>query len=345
MSSPTTITRPDPTSEELLSGPTPALRQPRAFRRFLLWLFAIPVLLYLPVIPLVRTPGYMHWWPSHWGPMLDFGWNSRGQDADVILFGDSSAFLGVDPRLVNRQLGVKTLVLPNTVGSLPVMSDKPLAAYLARNRKPELIVLYFTAWDLNFGARTDTKLYEGEEILLRHGTAAEIIRFALQHPFEVPVFPLRAYSSLGSLTAKGLALGHDRQRETAAALGHTDYLEITTPMLATCTLPKQLTDATDATGVQQLAVKYRALGYRVETYLAPMPRCTNAARFSAASYPGLASVPPVPLPPASFIQDGMYAHVAPRAVPVTSQLFAEWLAKTLPLKVSRPPKEQGTPVL
>ena len=327
MSSPTTIPGPDPVSSQVPCAPAPERRRPRVFIAFLFWTFLIPVLLYLPVIPLVRTQIYMRWWPSHWGPMLDFAWNSSKQDADVVVFGDSSAFLGIDPRLINQQLGIKSIVLPNTVGSLPVTGDKPLDAYLSHNRKPRLIVLYFTAWDLNYADAKDSRLYEGEEMLLRHGTVAEIWHFALQHPLELPAFPLRNYTSFGVPILKKILTGHDRARETADALGHVDDQENYPPLQADCTLPPRYMKASSSDSVQNLASHYRALGYQVAVFLAPIPDCPNAAEISARSYDAVAAKPPQTLPASSFLQDGFYAHVQPRSVPLTSKFFADWLLK------------------
>jgi len=36
-------------------------------------------------------------------------------NADMVIFGDSSAFLGVDPRLVEQQLHIKSVVLPMAI--------------------------------------------------------------------------------------------------------------------------------------------------------------------------------------------------------------------------------------
>ena len=323
-------------SSQVPCAAAPERRRSRVFIAFLLWTFLIPVLLYLPVIPLVRTEAYMRWWPSHWGPMLDFAWNSSGQDADVVVFGDSSAFLGIDPRFINQQLGIKSVVLPNTVGSLPVTGDKPLQAYLSQNRKPRLIVLYFTAWDLSYADAKDSRLYEGEEMLLRHGTIAEIWRFASQHPLELPAFPLRNYTSFGVAILKKILTGHNRARETADALGHVDDQENYPPLQAACTLPSRYIGTTESESVRNLASHYRALGYQVAIYLAPIPDCRNAAEISGRSYSAIGALPPQTLAPSCFLQDGFYAHVQPRSVPLTSKQFAGWLSKTLAYLATSP---------
>lgn len=330
MSTQQILSRPVAAPEAFLTGPTVPIgtwKATRPFARFLLWLFAIPAVLYVTAIPLVRMPSYERWGPSHWGPILDFAWNTSGLDADVVVFGDSSAFLGIDPRLVDEQLHLKTVVLPNTVGSLPVTGDQALESYLAHNTKPRLIVLYFTAWDLNYESSADTRLYEGEEMLLRHDTPAQIARFALKHPWELPAFPLRNYSTVGPKIAETLLHGDDREAETSAALGHVDDREDYPPASPDCRLPTRYLNAGKTDSVRALAQKYRGDGYAVAVYLAPLPACSNAVHFANRTYAGLALAPAASLPAGSFKQDGFYAHVIPESVPTASRLFADTLER------------------
>ena len=318
-------------SPETSHPPQPGGLAPTRSRylRFFFWLLLIPAVLYLTAIPLVRTAGYYRWAPSHYGPILDFAFNTQHQNADVVLFGDSSAFLGIDPRLVNRELNLKTLVLPNTVGSLPVLGATALDFYLAHNPRPRLIVLYFTAWDLDYAHSSEKHLYEGEELLLRHGTPAQIAAFTRQHPLEIAAFPWESYSSLGPGVLKSLLHGVNREQQAAQALGHADDTEDYPPLAPDCTIPasdvaQQRTDTARA-----LAAKYTSQGYTVAIYLAPIPACTNAPAFAGRTYNGLALAPPAILPAPDFLADGLYAHMEPASVPAASHLFAATLKSAM----------------
>ena len=299
-----TLPRPPESPAEFLTAPGPHA-QPKPYVRFFFWLFLIPSLLYVTAIPLVRTAGYYRWAPSHYGPVLDFAFNTQNQNADVVLFGDSSAFLGIDPHMVNRELNLKTLVLPNTVGSLPVLGDRALDFYLAHNKRPRLIVLYFTAWDLDYAHSSEQHLYEGEEMLLRHGTAAQILAFAREHPLEIAAFPLRSYSSLGPGVLKSLLRGTNREQQAAGALGHTDDTEDYPPLTAGCTIPARDVDQQRTDTAEALVSKYKAQGYAVAVYLAPVPACTNANTFASRTYNRLALAPPAVLPAGDFLGDGL----------------------------------------
>ena len=315
--------------EALLTGPTKPHAPPSRFYRYFAWLFVIPVVLYLAAIPLVRLPSYERWGPSHYGPALDFAWHTQGQNADVVIFGDSAAFLGIDPRLIDRQLGIKSVVLPNTVGSLPVLGDTALRFYLDHNAKPRLIVLYFTAWDLDYEHDANTHLFEGEEMLLRHASLSGLFAFARAHPLELAAFPLRSYSSFGPQVLKSLLKGVDRGAETAEARGHVDDTEPWEPLSASCLIPSSDLEFRRTASVRELADKYRARGFQVAVYLAPLPACRNAEALKNETGGGLAREPAALLPPEDFKADGLYAHIEPAAVPTASKLFAYAIAAQL----------------
>jgi hypothetical protein len=323
MSSQQTLPRPAEGIDAFRAGRWASPRPFRPYGRFFFWFFLIPAVLYLTAIPLVRTPRYYRWAPSHYGPVLDFAFNTQHENADIVLFGDSSAFLGIDPRLVDRELRLKSLVLPNTAGSLPVLDDRALEFYLAHNTRPRLIVLYFTAWDLDFAHTRESHLYEGEEMLLRHGSASQIAGFTLKHPLELAAFPFRSYSSLGPGVLKSLLRGVDREGQAAQALGHADDTEDYLPLARNCVIPSRDVSQRQTETVRALAAKYIAQGYRVAVYLAPIPACGNASAFAGLTYNGLAVAPPAVLPASGFLADGLYAHIEPASVPAASHLFAQ----------------------
>ena len=310
-------------------GLVECVRQPRSFARYFFWLFLLPGICYFATIPLVRLPSYERWGPSHWGPQLDFPYQAEGVDADVVIFGDSSAFLGVDPLLLKRQLGLKAVVLPNTVGSLPVMADKALTFYLSRNTRPRLIVLYFSSWNLDFDHFTENRMFEGEEMMLRHDRPREIFKFVLAHPMELTAYPLRNYSSIGGHYLHTLLHRTDRVKEAALALGHAADTEDYPRLDTNCSFPVKLTKPQGFDSVARLAQKYRAQGYRVAVYLAPLPACSNAAVLVSRDYSSLAIAPPGQLPPSSFLADGRFAHVGPESVPAATYLFGEAMRHSL----------------
>ena len=300
-------------------------RERRPFLRFLLFLLAPPLLVYFAAFPLVKSASFEQWCPSKWGPMLEWPFDAKKQDADIVIFGDSSAFLGVDPRIVSQELGVKSVVLPNTIGSLPVIGDLALRHYLAHNRPPKVIVLYFSTWNLDFDNAQNVRLFEGEEMLLRHSSWQSIKEFGTHHPLEILAFPLRLYSSFGPIMMKSLLHREDRERTTAGALGHVDDYEDFPALSATCDLPASYFNAHSESSVIQLRKQYSSPQTRVMIYLAPVPRCRNTDSFVQQASASFEVPGPAQLPPSGFVGDGYYAHIEPSSVAASSRLLAEAL--------------------
>ncbi len=299
------------------------------FGRFLAWLLLPPAGLYLLVFALVLLPSarFERWGPTKWGPILQFAFDTR-DDADVLVYGDSSAFLGMDPRVVNAALHVRSVVLPNTVGSLPITGQMSLRRYLTQNRPPRLLVLYFTAWDLNYETPASTRgFFEGEEMLLRNGSAAQIGDFARHHPLEFLAFPIRMNSMLGAHLVETVLRGEDRERQTAEALGHVDYTEPYPPLTAPCTLPEADVREHAEDAVQADVRRYTTAQTKVVIYLAPMPDCKGAETIRREA--GARHMAPAVLPAEMFASDGLFAHPEPRAVPEVSALFIDFLRRQM----------------
>ena len=297
----------------------------RSFAGFLAWLLLPSAVLYLSVFVLILLPAarFERWGPTKWGPVLQFAFDAR-EDAEVLVFGDSSAFLGIDPRAVNTALHVRAVVLPNTVGSLPITGQIALDRYLSQNKAPRLLVLYFTAWDLNYGTTASSRVFfEGEEMLLHNGTRAEILAFARQHPLEFLAFPFRFNSTLGLHLVRTVLRHEDRERQTADALGHVTYTEPYPPLQTSCVLPQAIVHEHAEDSVQVLLRRYTTAETKVVVYLAPMPDCRGAETVRRDA--GLRHAAPAVLPAEMFASDGLFAHPERQAVPLTTALFTAFL--------------------
>ncbi len=301
----------------------------RSYLRYLLWAALIPSVLWLLAFPLVCSRSYERWGETEWGPVLEYPYEAGTPDADVVIWGDSSAFIGVDPRLVNQQLGIRSVVLPSTVGSLPVMGDGPLRNYLAHHKQPTLIVLYFSPWNLDFNHMAPGRHFEGEEMMMRHGTAREIALYALRHPFEIFAFPTRLYSTFGSKMLVEFLHGKSREQETLASLGHAPYAEPYPPLGDLCRIPSAYLKQYGTQSVEQLRDRYRTPGTQVMVYLAPVPDCTNSGSLGTRSFASLGAAAPVRMPPTDFADDPYYTHIRPSEVPASSAVFANALKEHL----------------
>ena len=294
-----------------------------SFRHFLAWLLLPPVLVYLAGFALVCLPSYERWSGSKWAPTLEYAFKTAGQDADIVVYGDSTALYGVDPLQMEKDLGLKVINLPNTMGSLPVVDDLSLYQYLAHNPPPKLIVFYMSSWNLNYMNPWGPRLFEGEEMLLRHGSWNRIFHFAVHHLEETLNFPFRVYSGLGPHAIIDLLRSSHAVPEVVASRGHEVNDLPVGPLSSGCSLPDVLVQEHDTASVQALINRYSTPQTKTMLYLSPVPGCQNAGALlsSIRAKNNIPAALPAVLPAGDFSSDNMYAHVRPDAVTASTDLL------------------------
>lgn len=311
-------------------------RGPAPFRRYLFWFFSFMVVAYLASFPLIRSNAYTRWRGSQWGPMLEYTFTPGKRSVDVLIFGDSSAFIGIDPRIVQAQLGLKVVLLPSTIGSLPIIGDIPLRRYLATHAKPRLLVFYFSPWNLDYNHATRVRFFEGEEMMLRHGTAHEIAGLVLRHPAEFLYFPFRFYNAYGWGILRSIFRHSPPAVSVETALGHMDDNDPVPALANTCKFPTRLLEDKSEASLEELAGAWSGK-VPVLVYIAPIPGCRNVDAALKRSFSGLGAASPNVFPPGDFVGDPYYAHLRPDAVPVASHLLAAAVQRQLASSAMKSP--------
>jgi hypothetical protein len=287
----------------------------RLWVRYLLGLSVPALLIYILPWFLLRVPSFERWGGSGYGPVMDYAYQTNGQNADIVLFGDSSEVLGIDPSKLSQELGVKVVALPNTIGSLRLTGEMAMQHYLAHNRPPKLIVLYVAPWNLNY-SHEESKflLFEGEEMLFRHGSFRDILAFFMTHPTDTLLFPLRLYEVNPKVSITTF-LKHRHPSETAAATrGHYDPLYMVPPFDKPCTLPKAMIKNVEFDSAKSFVARYSTSATKVLVYNAPIPNCRNASILENRSYTAVDAAPPRTITPAHFKADEYYVHLEPTGV-------------------------------
>jgi hypothetical protein len=292
---------------------------------FLAWLLLPPLIVYLGGFLLPCMPGYERWSGSKWAPTLEYAFQTADQNADIVVYGDSTALYGVDPLQMEKDLGLKVVNLPNTMGSLPVVDDLSLHLYLAHNRAPKLIVLYLSSWNLNYMHPWGPRLFEGEEMLLRHGSWSQIFHFAAHHLEETLNFPFRVYSGLGPHVIVDVLHGSHAVPEIVASRGHEVNDLPVGPLASDCTLPDTLLEEHRTDSVQALINRYSTPQTKTMLYLSPVPGCQNADALLSAirAKNNLPAALPAVLAASDFSSDNMFAHVRPDAVSTSTDLLTQ----------------------
>ena len=311
----------------------------RLFRRYLLLALAEAMILLLLPPLLLCLRGLSRLEPMPYAALEDFAYDPRLPAADVVILGDSSALFGLDPRRLARQLGVSVLNLPNTGPTLAVTGTLALDRYLERHPAPQVLVVYVTAWNLDFlhapprpeGLTGNEKphLFEGIEPLLRHGTPAEILSFIRLHPAAALAFPFKFDQTLLEMLPLRLAGRRGLRHELERSAGHLDADMGLESLSATCTLPQQLLAPAATRTVAELAHRYQTAQTQLLIYIAPLPGCGNAGVIAGRAYGSYSTAPPQILPPEWFSADPSYAHLKPAHVADATDALSDRLKPLL----------------
>ncbi len=285
-------------------------------RRYLGILFILPLVAFCFPYLAERTELLRGATLSSLGQLLDYSYQTANQNADVVLFGDSAALYNIDPTQLSRDLALKVINLPNTRDSLAVTGDSSLRRYLETNRPPRLIVFFFAPWDLNL-YDPDLRLYDGEEMLFRHGSWRQIGHFARERPRELLLFPFHFYAAGNELTD---FIHREQYAPPAVILGHTPYPG-GRPLAADCVFPSWISRVVGTDFVEQLTHNFSSSKTETMIFLSPMPNCLQKPEVLPGGYSHLAVAHPVVLPAADFANDGSYIHQLASSIPVSTEIL------------------------
>ena len=285
--------------------------------------------IYLLPFGIMRLPRYDHVVGTFYGPLLEYGFSQKHVDADIVIFGDSTAIYGVDPLTVGKALGMTVVNLPNTIGSLPVTREDVLDEYLKHNRAPRLLVFYFSAWDLDYGNTPPMQVappFEGEDMLMRHGSPREIAGYFRHNVVDLLELPLSFYGAVPQPTMVTLYHRMDPFALVTATHGRMDYPLHAISLEESCKLKADALNRTSTLKMDQLVAKY---GKHTQTlvYVAPVPGCAGAQVLAQRVYRGGLTAPPVVLPPRYFASD--YSHILMVGARTSSDLFLQAVRRAL----------------
>ena len=294
----------------------------RGFGRYLSTMSVFLLALYCFPLYMVRRADFDTRANTPYSLPLNYAYKMAAQNADVVLFGDSTVLHGVDPSQMSRELGLKVVNLPNTGATLRVVDDLSLRRYLQSNRPPRLIVFYFAPWDADY-LHTDLPIgtYEGREVLAHQGTAAEIFAYSRSHPFDTLRFPFEYYLANSSWRAVFQRPYRYAGDEVARTQGHLSNPRSDALRLP-CEFPALVTDHLRFDSIKMLGARYGSSQTKILYYFAPVPECGNASVVVNQAYGGVPAAAPRVLPPEIFAGSLVYLHPAPGAVPeVTEELL------------------------
>ena len=95
---------------------------------------------------------------------MGYGLRLKNADCKILVFGDSSAMIGVDPGMLERGTGLSACNIADSAGMLRLSGTMVLDRYLKQNPRPEYLIILMAPEDLSHSWRHDGNY---EAVLLR----------------------------------------------------------------------------------------------------------------------------------------------------------------------------------
>jgi len=149
-----------------------------------LLVLAIPVFSCVLAFFLVGSQIFQRYADPLWVRASDQIYTARNVHCEIVLFGDSTAITGIDPKIIEAATHLRTCNLAQTKGVLAVLGTSGLDMYLRNNPRPQILLIQFAGQDFYHpGSWRDTGAYmEGVVPMLRFYPRRQFVTALLHHP-------------------------------------------------------------------------------------------------------------------------------------------------------------------
>ncbi len=228
----------------------------------------VPAIFLLSSIPIVRSATF----PGRSGdPFLlnpDYAFSLKHVNCDIVIYGDSTAVTGIDPKVVSRATGLKACNIAQSQSIFEVLGPLALDTYLQNNTAPKYIVMQFAPETLVRG-RDDFFWPEGLTLLLRRHSVFEALPTLVRHPIQTYNFAMWA------IKTEVDSFRHpqpDFSQTTAIFQSHEGLLILPKPPQTRCTNQVKYVAPTQS-WVTQMRQTYTSAVTKVFIDVSPIPDC------------------------------------------------------------------------
>ncbi len=282
--------------------------------------------------PLVLVAGTT-WWMST-GAYLrhipyiylaDAGYGLQLHDAgcQVVVYGDSTALVGVSPSVIEQRTGLKTCNLAEVAGVQRINGLLVLEGYLRHNPRPRFLVFLYAPENLSDPAGwSEVSTFEGVFLRLQTRPDAAFWAEMLRHPTE-----LTGSAELGFRTGVQWWLMPPVSQERLQ-LRFRQQGQVLMPGAAMTACPADVVRrAPQAAWLQRLRARYGVGGTTVLIDVTPEPPCDPSRPFYAAALrPGMLDDTLGTLPLAMYTDTGRLHTNEAGAEAISAAIAAQLLA-------------------
>ncbi len=269
----------EPLSPELNTAPDgigltephtePSPRSPR-LRVYVAALLLAPFLYMLICFFVMRSDFFLRRTQNVYLGNMGYGLQLKNADCQVLIYGDSSAMVGVDPHALEQSTGLSACNIADYAGMLRLNGTMVLDTYLAHNPRPRYLVFLLAPEDLTPAWRHDGN-YEAVLMRVREHPDAGLLYAAIRHGEDVlSAIGISGRYALTWLVQRPPPASSFHQRE--ATLGRFPDPK---GRMDACT-PDFRVSPPDRPWVDAFRARYSGGGTRVLVDVVPVPACDPA---------------------------------------------------------------------
>jgi hypothetical protein len=247
------------------------------FFAFLLGTVAVLAAGMAVAVAILRQPGYAAEISDPSLAVQEKAFQDRDQACDVLIDGDSTASIGVDPRVITAQTGLSACNIASTRPIFDALGTLHLDAWLAHNSRPRVLVLQFGPEIFYREPSWEHIQPVAPYVMLLHNVSVDAaVRAMVFHPAS-SLRALQVVFKLRYFPPGPAALAHRREvyaRTLAAFHESRGRLNLELPALSACdSKPLLLYGPLDSAWIKQLREKYEARGIITLVNSSPIPEC------------------------------------------------------------------------
>ena len=299
--------------------------------RYLAYLFPVlffPILLIGLAVVIVPS----RWFSLRSGNIyysdLGYGAELRNQSCEILIYGDSSAMVGIEPAVVQQRTGLTTCNIAEFEGMTLVNETVLVDDFLAHNPRPRFIVFLYSPEDLYLPKSWDKGVsnFEGISYLIKNRPLVEVFRRMGEHPIE-----FLSWAELGMR----MVLTHLRTAPISSEAQHLrdrhmGRLPVPEDTRADCSSVGPPFDPPDPAWIASLRAHYGVDGTRVLVDATPTLACDPGLAFYQKHLdPLIDNSPYLPIDISNYSSDGRL-HANSAGVITLSNMVASQIEATHP---------------
>lgn len=294
----------------------------RMFFYLLPFLF-VPILIFVAAVFIVPTRWFALRSGNTYLASLGYGLTLDHADCQILVTGDSSALVSVDPAILSRATGLSACNIAEFEGMTLVNGTSVLDHYLARNKPPHYLVFLYAPEDLTRAKPWNAvSSFEAISYRLQHERNLRTLVALASHPAESFGFAEQGIR----LTLLRLRAHPITQKAADLRIPTQGQLQVANEKPLTGCSAVPVDAQPDRTWLAQLRTRYARQGTVVLIDATPVPECEPGLDRLRLAIQGAADNLPLPTLPIGDYVGGGRLHVGPAGSKAISDMIATQIA-------------------